>query len=64
MTPNVLEIVKHQLFGQSVIVIYQMPVINKVYVLYVFIILGVQVDHHYVLSFVDSLKEVENKILR
>ena len=33
MTPDVLEIIKHWLFGQSDIIMYQTPVINKVYVL-------------------------------
>ena len=33
MTIDVLEIVKHWLFGQSVVIMYQMYVINKVYVL-------------------------------
>ena len=29
MTPDVLEIVKHWLFGQSVVIMYQTAVINK-----------------------------------
>ena len=33
MTPDVLQIVKHWLFGQSVVIMYQMSVINKVYIL-------------------------------
>ena len=29
MTPKVLKIVKHWLFGQSVVIMYQTPVIDK-----------------------------------
>ena len=33
MTPGVLEIIKHWLFDQSVVIMYQTHVLNKVYVL-------------------------------
>ena len=33
MIPDALEIVKHWLYGQIVVIIYQTLVINKVYVL-------------------------------
>ena len=43
--------------------LYETPVINKLYILVCIYFAWCYIDHRYVLSVVNSLKEVENKIL-
>ena len=62
MIQDVLEMVKHWLFGQSIVILYETPVINKVYVLVCIYFAWRYIDHRCILSGVNSLKGVENKI--
>ena len=56
--------VKPWLFGQSIVIVYKTPVINKVYVLVCIYFAWHYIDHCYILSVVNSLKGVENKNLQ
>ena len=63
MIQDVLKMVKPWIFGQRIVIMYETPVVNKVYVLVCIYFSWRYIDHRYILSVVNSLKEVENKIL-
>ena len=60
MIQGLFKMVKHWLFGQSIVIKYEIYVINKVYVLVCIYFAWRYIDHHCVLSFVNSLQGVDN----
>ena len=59
---DILEIVNYWLFGQSIVIMYETHVINKVYILVCIYFSWRYIDHGCVLNVVNGLKKVENKI--
>ena len=55
--------VKHWLFSQSIVIMYETLVINKVYVLVCIYFIWCYIDHRCILSVVNSLKGVENRFV-